>query len=88
MKNPIRLHTITRDACPHLIGILQDKVFPRRLAEAGVNDGIENPPAVANIKCHLLCQLGWFNLLHTQNLVLGRVSRMLTRDIAIGDGTR
>ena len=87
MKNPISSPIITIDACPHLIGILQDKVFPRRLAEAGINDGIENPPAVANVKCHLLCQLSWFNLLHTQNLVLGRISWVLTRDIAKGDGT-
>ena len=87
MKNSTSSLVITTDACPYLIGILQDKVFPRRLAEAGVNDGIENPPAVANIKCHLLCQLGWFNLLHTQNLVTVRFLRVLTRDIPIADRT-
>lgn len=65
-----------------LVGIFQDEVFAGREGKAGVNDGMEHPPGIGNVKGHLLGEFCWLDLLYSQDLVFGGVTMVDPRDVA------
>ena len=87
MKQLITLkYTIRHPTPTDLVGVLHDDVFPRGLFAAGVDDGVQHPPGVAHVQCHLLRQLCRLHLLHPQHLVALVVAGLQPGDIAGGGG--
>ena len=72
----------------YLIGILENEVFAGLVFSGepleDVHYCLEDTPGVANIESRHLSQFDWFNLLYTQDLVVGRVLGVLPRYISRG----
>ena len=68
-------------SCIYLIRVFENEVFAGLLLSGepseDIHDGLEDAPRVANVESRHLSQLNRFYLLYAQDLVVGRVLRVL-----------